>query len=91
MLLPTSLPEVGAAVLEPLSVSVVVLPVVETPVTAPMLKRLEAFVAPAVKVALAPSPWIAIAESICSMWAPLFAAVWITPPFERSRLPPESQ
>ena len=37
MLLPT-LTEVGAAVLEPLSVSVVVLPVVETPVTAPTCK-----------------------------------------------------
>ena len=43
-------------VLVPLRVSVVMFGAVETPVTAPMLKRLVVEVAPAVKVAEPPSP-----------------------------------
>jgi len=74
-------------VLMPLSVSVVVLPAVETPVTAPMLKRFAAFVPPAVNVALPPLPWMAMAELIVSVWAPAAVAVWIVPPLESRRLP----
>ena len=79
-----------APVFVPLSVSVVVFKPVETPVTAPMLSRLVADVAPAVKAAVPPSPWIAIAVEIVSVWAPLPAAVWMTPPLLSSRLPPLS-
>ena len=53
--------------LPPLSVSVVVLAEVDTPVTAPMLNALQLETASAVMVAPPPSPWITMAELIVSI------------------------
>ena len=54
--------------------------VVETPVIAPMLRMLVGDVAPAVKLAVPPLPWMAMAVLIVSVWLPFAGVVWITPP-----------
>ena len=75
-------------VLLPLMVTVVVFPAVAEPVSAPMLSRLVLKVAPAVMVAVAPLvPDMTSAELRVSVWAPLPASVWITPPLFRCRMP----
>ena len=75
----------------PLRVRVVVFPVVADPVTAPMPSRLLAEVALAVKAAVAALvPEMVIGELMVSVWSPLPARVWITPPLFRISEPPLS-
>ena len=75
-------------VLAPLRFRVVLFAPVETPVTAPMFRKLFPSVALAVKLADPPSPSMTMALAIVSMWATSPASVWITPALFNNRVPP---